>query len=228
MRVPSFTLAFAAILAFADDVCADVPTVMVRICIPPNLVVEESWQQPPPGSDMFIFRNSLRDYIAANGGSGQLGYWIRDEAFTRFKEARAASSSVYADALLQVVSAQTKCPATNYTAQLEVDYQPPAETASVDDSTYQNYPSTDSAPDADSSSGELSDEAAGGILLGIGAALLCAAADCLGGSSSDSDEPSTTPPDYTPAEDPYNNAYQQYLDEQHAACVWAYSDISGC
>jgi hypothetical protein len=224
-----------------DARAADTPTVHVRICIPPNLVAEESWQTPYPGSPMATFRDSLRDYVAAHGGSGQTEYWIRDDAFDRYKAALAQSYTPDPRSLLTEVGAQQECPATNYTAELEVDRTLPVPTESA---TYasEDSPIQATAPSAfedaseplpaateQGSSNELSDDAAGAIIVGGAAALLCAATHCLGGSS-DSESSSESTYDYDSAlpEDPINNAYQQYLDEQHAACVWSHTDISGC
>jgi hypothetical protein len=80
--------------------------------------------------------------------------------------------------------------------------------------------------------GETGSDDGATIVIGAGAAaaLWCMATDCLGGAS---DESAPTGTDYEPyessaPEDPYDNAYQQYLDEQHNACVWAHTDISDC
>src|SRR5262245_46302354 len=105
----------APVSLFDKAQAADVPTVQVRICIPPQLVTQESWENPYPGGDMWAFKNTIKHYVATHGGSGQIGYWITDDAFVRFSAAAAESYAPDPRTLVQEVSAQYECPASNYT-----------------------------------------------------------------------------------------------------------------
>jgi hypothetical protein len=223
---PVFFLAAiaAAYLAPAMSIdtaqAADVPTVQVRICIPPRLVTQEFWETPYPGGDMWAFKNALVHYVATHGGSGQIAYWIADDAFARFRAAGADSNTLDARALVQEMSAQSECPASNYTAEQQVDAEIPIPTTQA--STY-----SEPAEAVGDASIDTSDDITGYVAGAAAAAIVWC---ILGGCSSDepsSDDTSSTY-DYGQPADPYNNAYQQYLDERHAACVWAYSDISNC
>ena len=205
---------------------ADVPTVQVRICIPPRLVTEQSWDKPSPGSDMAALRNLIREYVAANGGSGEYAYWIADDAFERFVAVNGATNPPDPETLLIGVSARDECPATNYTAQLEVDAVRPAPVGQAN--RYSNVEDAAAAP-SDARSGETSSDDGATIAVGVGAAgaLWCMATNCLGG---DSDESAPTDTDDEPFDFPtlYDNSYQQVLEERHNACVWAHTDISDC
>lgn len=168
---------------------ADVPTLQVRICIPPRLVTEQSWDKPVPGSNMAAFRSLIRDYVAAHGGSGDAAYWIADDAFERFVALNGASYPVDPETLVIAVSARFACPETNYAAQLEVDS--PAPVAQTNQYSSAPDTSTSSAPAA--SANENTDDGAT-IELGAGAAaaLWCMATNCLGGSADESAPTSTT------------------------------------
>src|SRR5438552_3946646 len=93
----------------------------VRVCVPPDLLTNESWRYPYPGSEMDVFRNLLRDFILAHGDP-RVQYRIKDQAFEIFRRARRASAPYTPDPrdLLDEVSAQQACPPTNYTNTLEV------------------------------------------------------------------------------------------------------------
>ncbi|PYV42770.1 MAG: hypothetical protein DMG06_12945 [Acidobacteria bacterium] len=103
-----------------------------RVCVPPDLVTNESWRYPYPGSEMDVFKSLLRDYILAHGDPG-VQYRIKDQAFEIFRRARRASAPYTPDPrdLLDEVSTQQACPPTNYTNALEVgpDDSPPNPTA---------------------------------------------------------------------------------------------------
>src|SRR5688572_5665636 len=94
---------------------------LVRVCVPPDLVKNESWNYPYPGSEMAVFKNLLRDYILAHGDR-RVQYRIKDNAFDIFGRARRASAPYTPDPrnLLEEVSAEQACPPTNYTNTLEV------------------------------------------------------------------------------------------------------------
>jgi hypothetical protein len=204
---------------------ADTPTVQVRICIPPRLVTEHSWDKPVAGSDMAALRNLIRDYVAADGGSGEYAYWIVDDAFERFVAVNGARYPPDPKTLVIGVSARYACPETNYTAQLEVDAVAPAPVAQANQ--YSNAGDASPAP-TDVRSGEAGSDDGATIAVGVGAAaaLWCMATNCLGGAS---DESAPTGTDYEPYDPPpYDNAYQQVLEERHNACVWAHTDISDC
>ncbi len=113
---------------------------LVRVCVPPDLVKNESWGHPYPGSEMADFRSLLRDYILAHGDP-RVQYRIKDQAFEIFNRARRASAPYTPDPrnLLEEVSAEQACPPTNYTNTLEVgpddnSPSPPAQPAAVQDS----------------------------------------------------------------------------------------------
>lgn len=113
---------------------------LVRVCVPPDLVKNEHWGHPYPGSEMDVFKNLLRDYILAHGDR-RVQYRIKDNAFDIFKHARRASAPYTPDPrnLLEEVSAQQACPPTNYTSTLEVgpddnSPNPPAQPPPVQDS----------------------------------------------------------------------------------------------
>lgn len=221
---PVFFLAAVTVVYLAPYINvarADVPTIQVRICIPPQLVTDESWETPYPGSDMQAFRNTIRDYVAAYGGSGQIEYWIRDDAFDRFRAAAANSYAPDPQTLVQEVSSQSECPASNYTAEQEVDAMP----AQMPQTTASAYP--DAVSPAVNSDNDDADDVTGYVAGAAAAAIVwCVLGGCSSDDSSSGDESSSY--QYDPPEDPFNNPYQQYLDERHAACVWAYSDISNC
>ena len=106
---------------------------LVRVCVPPDLVKNQSWGHPAPGSEMADFRSLLRDYILAHGDP-RVQYRIKDQAFEIFNRARRASAPYTPDPrnLLEEVSAEQACPPTNYTNTLEVgpddnSHNPPAQ-----------------------------------------------------------------------------------------------------
>lgn len=209
-----------SVLSIAPAQAADVPTVQVRICIPPHLVTQEFWENPYPGGAMWAFKNAIKHYVATHGGSGQTEYWIADDAFARFSAANTESSRPDPGTLVQEMSAQSECPASNYTAEQEVDADVPSPTTQA--STY-----SEPAEAVGDASANTSEDITGYVAGAAAAAIMwCVLGGCSSDNGSSNDASSSY--DYGPPEDPYNNAYQQYLDEQHAACVWAYSDISNC
>jgi TPR repeat protein len=87
---------------------------VVRICVPRKLIESEGWEHPAPGSRIQLFRNMIRDYLLEHGDVGSQ-YRIKEDAFAHFEPGRTTVRDI-----LQVVSANQECPASNYTAALDV------------------------------------------------------------------------------------------------------------
>lgn len=87
---------------------------IVRLCVPRNLVERENWEHPYPGSRIELFRNLIRDYLLEHGDVGYQ-YRINENAFARFEPGRTTVRDI-----LLIVSANQDCPASNYTAQLDI------------------------------------------------------------------------------------------------------------
>ena len=64
---------------------------LVRVCVPLDLVKNEFWGYPYPGSEMDLFMRLVGSYIHDHGDS-RLQYRIKDQAFEIFKQARRASA----------------------------------------------------------------------------------------------------------------------------------------
>lgn len=86
----------------------------VYMCIPRNLVESEGWEHPAPGTRILLFRNLIRDYLLERGDAGSQ-YRIKENAFAQFEPGRTTARDI-----LQVVSANQECPASNYTAKLDI------------------------------------------------------------------------------------------------------------
>ncbi|MFN8006027.1 MAG: hypothetical protein U0V70_03140 [Terriglobia bacterium] len=84
---------------------------LVRICVPADLVRNESWEYPYPGSEIDVFKKLLGEYILSHGNP-QVQYRIKQDAFETFKRARRASNPYTPDPrnLLQEVSTEQACP----------------------------------------------------------------------------------------------------------------------
>jgi len=95
---------------------------IVHLCIPRNLVESENWDNPYPGTRIQQFRDSIRDYLLQYGDV-RSQYRIKPDAFAQFLPGQTSPRD-----LLQVVSANQECPASNYTAALDIsplDGSPP-------------------------------------------------------------------------------------------------------
>ena len=86
----------------------------VYFCIPRNLVENENWENPYPGSRIQQFKNLIRDYLLEHGDIRNR-YFIMQDAFTRFVPGQSTPRDI-----LQVASANQECPASNYTARLDI------------------------------------------------------------------------------------------------------------
>lgn len=87
---------------------------LVTLCIPRNLVESESWENPYPGSRIQSFRNLIRDYLLEHGNIAYQ-YRIKEDAFAHFDPGRTSPREI-----LQAVNANQECPASNYTAKLDI------------------------------------------------------------------------------------------------------------
>ena len=94
---------------------------LVRICIPLDLVKNEFWEYPYPGSEIADFKTLIGNYILAHGDP-HVKYRIKDQAFEIFKSARRASAPYAPDPrnLLEEVNAEQSCPPNNSVNTLEV------------------------------------------------------------------------------------------------------------
>jgi len=107
-------------LQAAGQTGAQPSTVLVKVCVPRNLVDDESWNTPYPGSVMAAFKTLIREFVAAHG-TAQVEYQIRSSAFTRFEDSPGGTWAPDPRTLLDEVSSSEACPATSYTNTLEVD-----------------------------------------------------------------------------------------------------------
>jgi hypothetical protein len=87
----------------------------VNLCLPRNLVEEQAWQNPAPGSKMESFRNMITDFILATGDRS-IQYRIRKGAFEEFDPAWQNNPGSF----IAQVDARQDCPPSNYTATLLV------------------------------------------------------------------------------------------------------------
>jgi hypothetical protein len=81
--------------------------VPIDLCVPADLVDNQSWDQPEPGSRMAAFRGALRAFILASGDPS-VQYRVREGAFENFNPASNAGSLVYG------VNAGSPCPPEDY------------------------------------------------------------------------------------------------------------------
>jgi len=79
----------------------------IDLCVPANLVDNQSWDRPAPGSKMAAFRGALRAFILASGNPN-VQYRVREGAFESFNAASRPESLVYG------VRAGAPCPPEDY------------------------------------------------------------------------------------------------------------------